>query len=79
MLKQKPCRAWLTANADPADTIVYVGIDPSETRRIPAIEHGWAPWTVRFPLCDPPLLSKQDMLDLARAHGLRPPRLYELG
>jgi hypothetical protein len=79
ILKQRPARAWLTEHADPADTVLYVGIDWSETRRIPAIEHGWAPWTVRFPMCDPPLLSKQDMLDTARAEGLTPPRPYELG
>jgi hypothetical protein len=78
-LKQKPCRAWLTAKADPADTILYVGIDWSESRRVPAIEKGWAPWTVRFPMCDPPYLSKEQMLDWARAEGLRPPRLYEQG
>lgn len=29
-LKQKPCRAWLEANCDPADTVVYVGVDWSE-------------------------------------------------
>jgi hypothetical protein len=40
---------------------------------------GWAPWTVRFPMCDPPYLSKQDMLDWARAEGLRTPRLYDQG
>lgn len=79
ILKQRPARAWLNEHADPADTILYVGIDWSETRRIPAIERGWAPWTVRFPVCDPPRLSKQDMLDVARDAGLEPPRLYELG
>jgi hypothetical protein len=78
-LKQRPCRAWLTANADPANTMLYVGIDWSEQRRTPAIEKGWAPWPVRFPMCEPPHLSKQDMLDWARAEGLRPPRLYEQG
>ena len=31
------------------------------------------------PMCEPPYLSKQDMLDAARAVGLIPPRLYELG
>jgi hypothetical protein len=56
-----------------------VGIDWSEAHRAPAIVNGWAPWTVRFPMCDPPYLSKQDMLDAARAAGLEPPRLYELG
>ena len=69
----------LTANADPADTILYVGIDASERQRTPAIEKGWAPWTVRFPMCDPPQMSKEHMLDWARAEGLRPPRLYEQG
>lgn len=78
-LKQKPCRAWLNANADPATTILYVGIDWSEQRRVPAIEKGWAPWTVRFPMCNEPHLSKQQMLDWARAEGLRPPQLYEQG
>jgi hypothetical protein len=78
-LKQRPCRAWLTANADPANTMLYVGIDWSEQRRTPAIEKGWAPWPVRFPMCEPPHLSKQDMLDWARGEGLRPPRLYEQG
>ena len=65
--------------ADPADTVLYVG----STGRKPVAplrsRHGWAPWTVRFPMCDPPYLSKEDMLDAARAAGLTPPRLYELG
>jgi hypothetical protein len=59
--------------------VLYVGIDWSEAHRTPAIVRGWAPWTVRFPMCDEPYLSKQDMLDAARAAGLAPPRLYELG
>jgi hypothetical protein len=79
ILKQRPARAWLTANTDPADTVLYVGIDWSEAHRTPAIVRGWAPWTVRFPMCDEPHLSKQDILDAARAAGLQPPRLYELG
>ena len=79
ILKQRPSRAWLQEHTDPADTVLYVGIDWSEVRRTPAIERGWAPWTVRFPMCDPPYLSKQEMLDAARAAGIEPPRLYELG
>ncbi len=78
-LKQKPCRAWLTANADPATTILYVGIDWAEQRRTAAIEHGWRPWTVRFPMCDPPYLSKADMLGWARAEGIELPRAYADG
>jgi hypothetical protein len=78
-LKQKPCRAWLTQHADPADTILYVGIDWAEQGRIPGIEKGWAPWQVEFPMCDPPYLTKRQMLDWARAEGLRTPRLYDDG
>ncbi|GIM98062.1 hypothetical protein [Paractinoplanes toevensis] len=78
-LKQRPCRAWLNQHADPADTVLYVGIDWSEHRRVPAIEHGWTPWTVKFPMCEPPHLSKQQMLDWAHAEGLQTPRLYEQG
>ncbi len=79
VLKQRPCRTWLREHTDPADTVLYVGIDWSETRRVPAIERGWEPWTVRFPMCDPPYLTKQDMLDRCARQGIRPPRLYELG
>lgn len=34
-LKQKPCRDWLDANCDPANTVIYVGLDWSEPHRIP--------------------------------------------
>jgi len=78
-LKQKPCRDWLNAHTDPADTIVYVGIDHAEAHRVPGIERGWAPWKTRFPLCDPPHLTKEDMLAQARALGIEPPRLYARG
>ncbi|HEY8985540.1 MAG TPA: hypothetical protein VIU15_38965 [Streptomyces sp.] len=78
-LKQRPCRAWLETHADPADTVLYIGIDWSEQRRAPAIEHGWAPWTVSFPLCDPPYLTKGQMIAEARTAGIEPPRLYGLG
>jgi hypothetical protein len=81
VLKILPCRHWLTANTDPARTVLYVGIDNSarDRRRAPGIAHGWAPWRVEFPLLDEPELSKDDMLAEARALGLRPPRAYELG
>jgi hypothetical protein len=78
-LKQRPCRRWLEENADPADTVLHVGIDWAEQRRTPAIERGWAPWAVTFPICDPPYLMKDEMLDQARAAGIEPPWLYKLG
>lgn len=79
MLKQLPARRWLTAHCDPASTILYVGIDASETRRIPGIRRGWAPWTVQFPLTVEPELTKEAMLAEARALGLTPPDAYAEG
>lgn len=80
-LKIRPCRSWLDAHADPATTTLYIGLDAStrDRRRATAIATGWNPWTTRFPLLDPPHLTKQELLDSARQLGLRPPRLYDLG
>lgn len=41
-LKQVPCRRWLSANADPADTVLHIGIDWTESHRIPAVRSGYA-------------------------------------
>jgi 3'-phosphoadenosine 5'-phosphosulfate sulfotransferase (PAPS reductase)/FAD synthetase len=78
-LKQKPCRKWLEANRDPADTILYVGIDWSERRRCASIERNWAPWRVEFPMCDEPHLTKAEMIEACRDAKVTPPRLYDLG
>lgn len=78
-LKQKPCRDWLEANRDPADTTVYVGIDWSEIQRLPAIEAGWAPYAVKAPLTEPPYLDRDDMLKACEAEGIDIPRLYRAG
>lgn len=78
-LKQKPCREWLEANRDPADTIVYVGIDWTEVHRLPAIEAGWAPYPVHAPLTEPPYLDKADMIAVCEAAGIEVPRLYRAG
>lgn len=78
-LKQKPCREWLEQNADPADSIVYVGIDWSETHRLPAIESGWAPYPVRAPMTEAPLLDKSQMQTECLRAGIALPRLYRAG
>ncbi|MBQ0974529.1 hypothetical protein KBZ00_25875 [Streptomyces sp. RK31] len=79
-LKLKPCRDWLNANAGSFDeTTLYVGIDWTETERLPAIVRGWAPWRVDAPLTRPPYRDKRQLLDEARAASLPVPRLYRLG
>lgn len=79
LLKQKPARAWLDANCDPEDTTIYIGIDWTESHRIPKIEAGYAPWRVVCPLTTAPYLSKADIISDMRTRGLEPPRLYALG
>lgn len=80
-LKQLPCMAWLNASCDPADTVVYVGIDWTESHRLPAIQKAYAAkgWRAEAPMCDEPYLDKQDMIDLAYESGLKAPRAYTLG
>lgn len=78
-LKQKPCREWLEANTDPAETTVYVGIDWTELHRLPAIEDGWAPYRVEAPMTERPLLDRAQMQAECERAGLTLPRLYRAG
>jgi hypothetical protein len=78
-LKQKPCRDWLEANRNPDDTTVYVGIDWSESQRLPAIEAGWAPYRVQAPMTWAPYLDKAQMVAACEAAGIEVPRLYRAG
>ncbi|XQE81547.1 hypothetical protein ACN24L_25020 [Streptomyces microflavus] len=78
-LKLKPSRDWLTQHTDPADTVLYVGLDWSEPQRIPENRAGWAPWRVEYPLTEPPYRDKDQLRADARTAGLPDPRLYRLG
>ena len=79
ILKRQLMRRWLVAECDPADTVVYLGFDWTESHRFDrAIPH-WAPWRVEAPLCEPPYRSKAELLSDLRAAGVEPPRLYAMG
>lgn len=78
-LKQRPARAWLDENCDPKDTTVYVGIDWTETHRIPAIERSYAPYPALAPLTEAPYLDKDEMIAECMKAGIFPPRAYEQG
>lgn len=85
-LKQKPARKWLDENCDPEDTVVYVGIDWTETHRLPAIVKNYKPYTAVAPLAEPyyhretrMYFDKPELIEWAKFEGLEPPRLYELG
>jgi hypothetical protein len=78
-LKQIPCRNWLDENCPDGSAVVYVGIDWSETHRLPAVEKAYLPYVAKAPLTDPPFLDKEQMIKWAESEGLDPPRLYEKG
>jgi hypothetical protein len=79
LLKQKPAREWLEANCKPEETIVYVGIDWTETHRLPSIVKNYLPYTAEAPLAEPPYLDKQELIAWAKREGITTPRLYDLG
>lgn len=80
-LKQKPCAKWLKENASPGEDTVYVGIDWTESHRLPAIQAAYAKYGFKAeaPLCEAPYLDKQEMINAAVADGLHPPQAYEKG
>jgi hypothetical protein len=78
-LKQQPCREWLDANCDPADTTVYVGIDWTESHRLPAIVNAYLPYKAEAPLTEAPYLDKEDVKAACIAAGMEIPRLYRAG
>ena len=78
-LKQKPARKWLEENCKPEETVVYVGIDWTETHRLPAIVKNYKPWFAKAPLTEPPYIDKEQWIELANKEGLKTPRLYDLG
>jgi hypothetical protein len=81
-LKRELSDAWLKEHCQASETVVYVGIDWSESHRIERLaarrlaEGGWR---YEAPMCEPPYLSKPMMLDWLRREGIEAPRLYAMG
>lgn len=79
ILKRQFLDRWRDTHCDPATATIYVGIDWTEHPRLKAIQARTAPWRYEAPLCDPPFLSKPQIIDWLRAEGIEPPRLYAQG
>lgn len=77
-LKQKPAHAWMDEHCEP-DTTVVIGIDWSESHRLPAVENAYAPYAVWAPMTEPAWMDKRQMIDWCRSCGVNPPRLYATG
>lgn len=77
-LKSKPFREYIK-KYDPYETILYFGIDFTESHRKNALIKNYAPYKVEFPMCEQPYLYKNEMLDLLKQDGIEVPYLYKLG
>lgn len=78
ILKRKLCRDWMEKNFTPENAILYVGITWDEGRE-DEIRERWKPWTVEFPMCDAPFITKKDMIRETLAKGLEVSRAYTEG
>jgi 3'-phosphoadenosine 5'-phosphosulfate sulfotransferase (PAPS reductase)/FAD synthetase len=79
ILKQKASEKWLKAHYKPEECILYLGIDWTEEHRTKAPKKNWDPYQVEFPMCEEPLLTKEDMLNELKKAGIEIPRLYKMG
>lgn len=79
VLKRDLIRKHLEENFNPEDTVVYIGIDWSEEHRFLKAKPYWQPYTVMAPLCLPPYVDKEQILDVMRGLDIEPPRLYAMG
>jgi 3'-phosphoadenosine 5'-phosphosulfate sulfotransferase (PAPS reductase)/FAD synthetase len=78
ILKRDLARAWIDERW-PEGTTVAVGMDWQEVHRYDRARPRWLPHELIAPMIEPPLLSKQEMIQWARDRGLEPPRLYSMG
>lgn len=78
-LKRDFMRRWLEEHRDPADTVVYLGIDWSEIDRFSRAVPRWLPWRAEAPMTDAPYMSKAEMIDWGQREGLPEQRLYAMG
>lgn len=78
-LKQETASKWIKENFKPDECVLYLGIDWTESHRKNAPIKNWHPYKVEFPMCEPPYLTKTDMIEALKDDGIKTPRLYEFG
>lgn len=80
ILKREICRKWVEENCEPASTSLYVGVDWTETHRLPSIKRNWLPYNAIAPLAEwEPKADKAELITSLAQFGIAPPRLYALG
>ena len=65
-LKRRLLRRHLDEHYDPADTVIYLGIDWTEEHRLARAAPRWEPYPVEAPMCEPPYAHKGALLAHSR-------------
>lgn len=79
ILKQEMSAKWLKEHYGPNECVLYLGIDWTEEHRKAKPIKNWKPYTVEFPMCDEPYLTKEDYLEELEKAKIDVPRLYKMG
>lgn len=79
VLKRELMNKWRDEYCDPADSVMYLGIDWSEIHRIETVKARNPGWVYEAPMCEKPLFTKAGMLHWQEREGIKVQRLYEMG
>lgn len=77
-LKSKPFKEYIKKYSN-EDITLYFGIDFTESHRCASIVKNYAPIKCEFPLCEPPYMYKDEMIESLKKDGIAKPYLYEKG
>jgi hypothetical protein len=78
ILKRDLAQKWVEERFTPEGTIQYIGLDWTEMHRFERHQRARAPWRVEAPMTEAPYLTKEQMLEWARAEGIEPCRMYAM-
>jgi hypothetical protein len=79
ILKRELLDRWHRENCYEMATIVYVGVDWTETHRLDRLRARKPEWRIEAPMTEAPLWDKNRMICESDRIGLTPPRLYKMG
>lgn len=75
-LKQEMSERWIKDNYKPDECVLYLGIDWMEEHRVKKPVRKWDPYQVKFPMVDPPFLTKIDIIKELEKLNINVPRIY---
>lgn len=79
ILKRNLLRSHIEKTFDSEKTVIWFGIDLTEIHRLDKIKPRWESWVVDAPLCYPPYIGRESILEGLQKTGIKVPHLYKLG